>query len=202
MTILIIFIAVLVFIFLKRKKQTAKPDLSHLPDQFIVFDLETTGLDPQKHEIIEIGAIKINKNSTNHEAFQYLIKPKKKITQKITDINGITNDMVNREGRELADVLPEFIDFIGNHRLIAYNAEFDMKFINAAAERHGLTINNKHSCALKMARKAWPDLPSYKLESLAKSGNLSTTGNHRALKDCELATYVYMTAASITRSIS
>jgi DNA polymerase III epsilon subunit family exonuclease len=177
-------------------KQVIKKKIDHLPDQFVVFDLETTGLDPTKHEIIEIGAIKVNKNSNHHEGFQYLIKPKKKISSKITGINGITNEMVQSEGRELSEVLPEFMEFIGNHHLIAYNASFDMGFIQAAANHHGIAIHNPHSCALKMARRAWPNLPSYKLGFIAENAGLSTTGSHRALKDCELTATVYMAAAA------
>jgi DNA polymerase-3 subunit epsilon len=194
----LIFIALIAFLLYKRYGKNPSPSqqTKHLPEQFVVFDLETTGLDPYKHEIIEIGALKVNKNSIHHESFQSLIKPQKKIPQRVTDINGITNEMVVTEGRELADVLPEFMEFIGNHHLIAYNADFDMSFIHAAAAQHGKTITNRHSCALKMARRAWPRLKSYKLEAVAEIGGIPTSGNHRALKDCELAAHVYLAAAA------
>lgn len=203
MTLLITMtITALIFMIYKATKNNQSHDMSFLPEQFIVFDLETTGLSPYENEIIEIGAIKVNRNSNHHDAFQALVKPKKKIPQRATAVNGITQAMVDKEGRILAEVLPEFIAFIGDHRLIAFNADFDMGFINAAAADHGHIINNKYSCALKMARKAWPGLKSYKLENLAKAGGLSATGNHRALKDCELATTVYIAAAAKLKSIS
>jgi len=190
---------VLYFLFKKSTKpggNSRTPDLSFLPDTFIVFDLETTGLDPKQDSILEIGAIKVNRHSVNHDAFEQLINPGIKIPRKATDINGITQQMVEDHGKPIANVLPEFIEFIGNHHLVAFNAKFDMAFIREASKKQGLSVNNTHSCALVMARKAWPGLASYKLENLANAGKLDVTGNHRALKDCELATTVYMAAAS------
>lgn len=199
----IIIISVLIIIILHKKNhKVLVTDLSFLPDKFVVFDLETTGLDASSNEILEIGAIKINRKSIHHEAFQSLVKPLKKIPAKATQINGITQAMVDLDGRQLAEVLPEFIEFIGDYRLVAFNADFDMDFIKTAAGKNGYEIKNKCSCALKMARRAWPGLNSYKLESLAKLGKFSTAGSHRALKDCELAGYVYMSAASKLKSVA
>lgn len=199
-TVILISVFIIIFCYKKTKKQTST-DISFLPEKFVVFDLETTGLDSSYNEIIEIGAIKINRKSIHHEAFQALIKPRKKIPAKITAINGITQAMVDQDGKQLAEVLPEFLEFIGDYRLIAFNADFDMGFINEAAKNNGLEIKNKCSCALKMARRAWPGLKSYKLESLAKLGKFSIDGNHRALKDCELAGYIYINAAAKLRSV-
>ena len=119
-----------------------------LPEQFVIVDLETTGLNPSRHEIIEIGAIKANRDSDNHTTFQALIKPSEKIPKRITEITCITQDMVDKEGENLGSVLREFIEFIGDLRLVAYDAEFDMGFLMEASMRYGLSINNKNSCAL------------------------------------------------------
>lgn len=178
-----------------------KPDLSILPEQFIVLDLETTGLDPVKHEIIEIGAVKVNRDSNNHTTFQSLIKPSKKVPKKITEITGITQEMVEAEGEEIGSVLKEFTDFIGDLRLVTFNAEFDIGFLNEAAKSHDIVLKNPVSCALKMARRAWPGLKSYRLAYLANIGGLNSKGNHRALKDCELAITVYTAAASKLGSV-
>ncbi len=147
------------------------------------------------HEIIEIGAIKVNRDSINHTAFQALIKPNKNIPKKITQLTGITQEMSDTEGREIGSAVEEFIDFIGDLRLVAFNADFNMGFLKEASKNHGCNISNPVSCALKMSRRAWPTLKSYKLANLAKVGGLSSKGNHRALKDCELTTTVYMVAA-------
>jgi|CXWL01.1.fsa_nt_gi DNA polymerase III epsilon subunit family exonuclease len=200
--VVIFIVLFLVYYAVRTGPRHNKTDLSILPDQFIVFDLETTGLNAGTHEIIEIGAIKVNKNSNHHDSFQYLIKPKKKIPKRATEINGITQEMVDLDGRDSGEVIKEFIDFIGDHRLVAYNSDFDMGFLKIAAAEHGYKITNKSSCALKMARRAWPGLKSYKLESLAKMAGLSTSGNHRALKDCELTVTAYMAAAVKLKKIS
>jgi DNA polymerase III subunit epsilon len=201
MSYVIIISLLIIIVCYKKTKKIPHLDTSFLPETFIVFDLETTGLDPISNEIIEIGAIKVKRNSKHHDGFQSLIKPVKKIPARATAINGITQAMVDQDGRQLAEVLPEFIEFIGNHRLIAFNSDFDMGFINVAAQKLGYRIDNQSSCALKMARRAWPGLKSYKLESLAKIGGMTTPGNHRALKDCELATLVYMSAAAKLRQV-
>ena len=179
-----------------------KVDLSMLPEQFVVVDIETTGLSASRHEIIEIGAIKTNRDSDNHITFQALVKPSKEIPRKITEITGITQNMVDKEGEDLESVMREFIEFIGDLRLVAYNAEFDMGFLARSSKGCGLTIRNEYSCALQMARRAWPNMKSYKLAALADQGSLSTKGTHRALKDCELALIVYMSAASKLKSAS
>lgn len=195
----IIAVAVPVYFFIKSKR---KPDLSVLPKRFIVFDLETTGLSAAQHEVIEFGAIRVNRESAQHETFQALVKPNKKIPKKITDITGITQEMVEREGERLDSVLPEFLEFIGDLPLVSFNADFDMAFLNAAIAQctPETRINNRVSCALKMARRAWPGRKSYRLVDLAKDGGLSLDETHRALADCQRALIIYTSAAVELRS--
>ena len=175
-----------------KRKQTYKGPLI-LPERFIVFDLETTGLKSEFHEIIEIGAIRANRGSDLHETFQALIKPTKKIPQKISELTGITQDMVNKEGSSLETILPQFLEFIGDLPLVAYNADFDMAFLRAAIKKTQIRRQLKNSvfCALKMAREAWPGLPSYKLTYIAKTAHLEDDDTHRALGDCKRALFVF-----------
>ncbi len=194
--IVIAIIAIAVFFFLTKRNK--KPALSVLPERFVVFDLETTGLKVDIHEIIEIGAIRVNRDSDRHDAFQALIRPNKKIPKKITDLTGITQDMVDKDGDPLDVAVGEFLEFIGDLPLVCYNADFDMAFlIKAVKETHPATnIRNQVSCALKMARRAWPGRKSYRLADLAEDGNLSDEGTHRALGDCKRTMIVYAAAAS------
>ena len=171
-----------------------------IADRFVVFDLETTGFSPAANEIIEIGAIKVD--ATERKTFQLLVRPRNMIPPKITQITGITQAMVDSNGTAIASALRLFIAFIGDHRLVAYNADFDMRFIKAAGGRMGVNIGNDYACALKMARRAWPNLPNYKLATLARLGGLSHTGVHRALKDCELTEFVYTSAVAVLGSVS
>lgn len=166
-----------------------------LPRQFVVFDLETTGLDARQNEIIEIAAIKANRDSRSHLSFQALVKPEAKLPEVITRITGITQKMVDRDGEDLGSVLDGFIAFAGDLRLVAFNAEFDVRFLEAALSRHGRKMDNPVSCALKMSRRAFRGRRSYKLTSLAEDHGISTTGSHRALKDCEMALAIYVEAA-------
>lgn len=193
-------IIIMIGIFLYFRLRRRKSDLSMLPEQFVVLDIETTGLNPAKHDIIEIGAVKVNRDSNTHNTFQALVKPSNKIPKKITEITGITQEMIEKDGEEIDSVIGEFFEFIGDLPLVAYNAEFDMSFLRNVAAKSGVSINNPTFCALKMARRAWPGLKSYKLGDLAKIGGLSSKGTHRALKDCELTMTVYSSAASKLRS--
>jgi DNA polymerase-3 subunit epsilon len=143
--------------------------LEVLPEQFITADIETTGLDPSRHEIIEIAAIRVNRDSEWHQTFTGLVKPKRKVSAKVTSITGITNDMLEREGEALESVMVEFLEFVGSRPLVFYNAEFDMGFLVRAARRVSRRIDNPVASALAMAREAWPDLPSYNLGNLCRT---------------------------------
>jgi DNA polymerase III subunit epsilon len=199
-----IVIIVVVFAVIIYLLSQARPvvSIAHLPERFIVFDLETTGLDPAKHEIIEIGAIRVNRDSNDHETFQTLVKPAKKVPKKITEITGINQAMVDADGADNETALREFLEFVGDLQLVSFNADFDMAFVRNACARHSISIINPVSCALKMARRAWPGRGSYRLADLAKDGNLSSDGTHRALGDCKRALIVYTAAASKLKSVT
>lgn len=177
------------------------PGTTDRPMNFVVFDLETTGLSAINNEVIEIGAIRFNTNKPV-EIFHTFIKPKKKITAKITSINGITNEMVET-CPTIEEVLPKFIDFIGEDVLIAHNSDFDMKFI-----LHQMYIQNykkpknKVIDTLKLSRQKVRrydyekdrslKLDSYKLESLKNDFGLWNVGSHNAIDDCKVCAYVYL----------
>jgi DNA polymerase-3 subunit epsilon len=91
--VFIIILALIAYFYFFRSKPK-KIDLSILPEQFVVVDFETTGLDADKHEIIEIGAVRVNRDSNMHKTFSALIKPKNKVPKKIAEMTGITNEML------------------------------------------------------------------------------------------------------------
>ncbi|WP_439538261.1 3'-5' exonuclease [Sphingomonas sp.] len=176
-------------------------DLSMLPERFVIFDFETTGLNPDSHEIIEIGAIRANRDSDMHETFQTFVIPQGRISARITDITGINREMVKRDGLPLDQALREFRAFVGELPLIAYNADFDDGFLKSACRRvETESFANEVCCALKMARRAWPGRRSYKLAELARDGGLSLENAHRALGDCHRTLIVYTAAARKLRS--
>jgi len=200
--IIVLILCAIMFLLYKRKSANLariKRHLKILPEHFIIADLETTGLDSTKDEIIEIGAIRVNRDSDHHETFQAYVRANKKIPKKITAITGITQAMIDEKGEPLGSVLKEFKDFVGDLRIVTYNAEFDMAFLNAASVHTGGVINfpNPVSCALEMARRAWPRRRSYRLGDISKDGGLSQAGTHRALGDCQRALTVYTAAVNV-----
>jgi DNA polymerase III subunit epsilon len=190
-------LALLVWWFSRRRKQSFEPaDLSVLPECFVVYDLETTGLEASRHEIIEIGAILVNRDSNDHVTFQTLVRPRRPIPKKIRQITGITNEMVEQDGRPLQEALSLFREFVGALPLVAFNAEFDGAFLRAAcASTNTPQFKNEVCCALQLARRAWPERKSFRLSDLAKDGNLSSEDTHRALGDCRRTMVVYAAAA-------
>lgn len=165
-----------------------------LPQQFVIFDLETTGLSPHSHEIIEFGAIRFTVGQTEHDTFQRLSKPSRKLPRKIVELTGITQEEMDREGSDPELAFREFLEFIGDLPLVAFNAEFDMGFLNATAQRHGVTIANRYTCALKRARRAWPELDSHRLAFIAETFGFPCNNHHRALADCERTLYAFWLA--------
>lgn len=197
-------VAIGAYIWFRSRKPRLQPiPLDVLPDTFVVFDLETTGLRAESHEIIEVAAIRYEKGRTAQDTYQSLIRPRKSVPKKITEITGITQAMVEADGRQVDDVLKEFRDFVGELRLVSFNAEFDMAFLQNAMSRCGLQqFENPVSCALKMSRRAWPDRRSYRLDDLAKDGNINQGQAHRALEDARRALIVYAAAAAHLKSVS
>jgi len=202
--LLLILIAIVAY-FLLRGRTTGLQQIptDHLPDTFIVLDLETTGLDADRHEIIEIAAIRYRKGTTNHQTSQALVKPSKKVPKKITEITGITQEMVDAKGEALADVMRELMAFVGNGRLVTFNADFDMAFLHAATSQLGRpAISNPVSCALKMARRAWPKRRSFRLRDLASDGQFAGSTAHRALEDARCALIVYSAAVAELKAVA
>ena len=201
--ILVLLAAVAYFVLRARKSAMQPVPIDVLPDTFVVFDLETTGLKAESNEIIEVAAIRFKKGTDTHDTFQSLVKPKKAVPTRITEITGITQAMVDDEGRPIDEVLEDFRGFIGELRLVTFNSEFDMAFIQAAAARAGKPpFDNPVSCALKMARRAWPQRNSFRLDDLAKDGNIDDGKEHRALEDASRALFVYAAAAAQLKSVA
>ena len=201
--VIIVLAVIAYFLLLKRKPKLQQVPVDLLPETFIVFDLETTGLNAERHEIIEVAAIRFKKGTNTHDTFQSLVKPKKAVPQKITELTGITEAMVQSEGKMIDEVLVEFSSFVGDLRLVTFNAEFDMAFLQAAPKNSNLpTFDNPVSCALKMARRAWPKRKTFRLDDLASDGLFTKGAAHRALEDARRALIVYAAPVAELKSIA
>lgn len=158
-------------------------------DNYVVFDTETTGLKDQFDKIIEIGALKVINNEIVEE-FDCLINPEIEIPDIITDITGITDGMVKSE-RTIEEVLPEFLNFVGDLPVICHNAPFDLGFINTNLSRLKQTpMKNQAIDTVELAREYIPRAYNYKLETLKKYFKLDF-GSHRSVEDCKTTNYIY-----------
>ena len=163
---------------------------------FVIVDLETTGLSPTKNEIIEIGAIKVSGNKII-DTMDILVKPQIPVSSRITSITGITNKMLaNADGIEIG--LKKFLNFIEDYTLIFHNAKFDMGFLNNAMFMlYGKNISNDVMDTLVLSRNLVFDVPDYKLGTLANYFDISYEGAHRSLRDCQITLDVYNNLNSI-----
>jgi DNA polymerase III epsilon subunit family exonuclease len=176
-------------------------DGAFVPEHFVIVDLETTGLNADTHEIIELAALKVQRDPERHTTFTALVQPAHPVPSAITALTGITQAMLDHQGQPVSEVMAAFLDFVGEARVVFFNAPFDGAFLAKAANRLGRTMDNPVSCALDMARRAWPGLSSYKLSALAHRHGLDTRGHHRALTDCALTLPIYCAAATQLGSV-
>lgn len=165
--------------------------IDHFIDTYVAFDLETTGLSCYEHEIIEIGAIKVENNRVV-DTYSSFVKPKNIIPYYITRINGISNQMV-KKAQGIDNALAEFLKFTGEHPLLGHNIiSFDMKFINVASEvLFGEEVHNDYIDTLLISRQYLRNLKSHSLSNLCQYFDIDTVGAHRALADCEMTNRVY-----------
>ena len=158
---------------------------------YIMFDLETTGLSTDDDAIVEISAVKVTDGEVVDE-FSTLVNPGIHIPYVASSVNGITDDMV-KDAPDVEQALREFITFIGDSILAGHNIrDFDLKFIQRDAVRFfGKPLSNDYVDTLIVARRYLPELKSRSLESLAYHYDISYDGAHRALADCYINKQVY-----------
>lgn len=153
------------------------------PEDYTVVDIETTGFDPMFDEIIEVAGIKYRgRNEVGR--FQSLVKPDDGIPDYITALTGITNEMV-ADAPGIEDVLPRFLEFIGEDIVVGHNVHFDVNFLYDYAEDFELKpFSNYLVDTLRLSRRLYPKLQSHKLSALAAHFGVEPDGEHRALADC------------------
>ena len=152
-----------------------------LQGTFIVFDLETTGFSPIKDKIIEIGAVKVEKGKIT-ERFSTFVNPQIPIPFKITQLTSITDTMV-LDAPPIEEVLPRFLEFVGDGVLVAHNASFDVSFIEQNCRYQDIQPDFTSVDTVAMARVLLPTLSRFKLNIVAKALNISLENHHRAVDD-------------------
>ncbi|SHG93553.1 PolC-type DNA polymerase III [Tepidibacter thalassicus] len=166
------------------------PNNLPLSQSFIVFDIETTGFSNKNDRITEIGAVKI-KNFEIVDRFSVLVNPQREIPYKVQELTGITNDMVKNEP-VIEEIMPKFLEFIGDSVLVAHNADFDMGFIKENCNRLSLEFNNRSIDTIALAKELLPSLKKYKLNIVAKELNIKLENHHRAVDDAEATAHIFI----------
>lgn len=158
----------------------------------IVLDFETTGLSPDMGDrAIEIGAVRIEEGVVT-KRFQELMNPRRRISYFIENYTGITNAML-RGARPCEEVMDQFADFIDGYHLVAHNASFDKRFLDAELSRISRTYSGEFVCSMLLARRIYQDAPNHKLGDLIRHLQIPSGGTfHRALYDSEMTAKLWL----------
>ena len=152
------------------------------PDTYTVIDIETTGLDSRYCEIIEMSALRYVSGNLS-DAFSTLVKPAEPIDEFITELTGITNDMVS-DAPPISTAIKQFYDFIGSDILVGYNVNFDINFIyDVLQETYGVDFTNDFIDVMRLAKILLPDLKNHKLVTVADHYK-AVSPAHRSYADC------------------
>jgi DNA polymerase-3 subunit epsilon len=167
--------------------------LQALRGPFIVADLETTGLSTATCEILEFAAVRVETCGTLAREYTQVVRTSSPVPSFITRLTGITQAEVDRHGVPVMQAFSSFLEFVEDLPVFFHNASFDRRFLGATADRTGLPFVNATHCTLALARRAWPELPSHKLEILARHVGASNP-THRALADVRTTVAVALAA--------
>lgn len=159
-----------------------------MTDSFVCIDLETTGLDPKRDKIIEIGAVKVERGEITGE-WETFVNPERKLEERIVELTGIRDEQLT-EAEKIANILPEFFDFLEDKALLGHCVLFDFSFLKKAAVNERMTFERTGIDTLKIARKYLKDLESRSLESLCRHYGISHNA-HRALEDARATVRLY-----------
>ena len=163
--------------------------LIEFPDNYTIIDIETTGLSLEYDEIIELSALKVRDNAIV-DSFTSLVKPNCKVDNFITNLTGITNEMLENAPK-IRTILKDFVDFIGDDLVIGHNINFDINFIYDKNKNcYKRIFKNNYIDTLRIAKKAIK-LDRYRLIDIANYYQIGIEGTHRATKDCEITYQIF-----------
>ena len=167
----------------------------------VVFDLETTGLSPERDAVVEIGAVRVvDGRVAEEQKYETLVRPtgaggeRMLIPWRAEQVHGISNEMVER-APTLAEVLPEFLEFVGDSAVVAHNIGFDAGFMRVGAARHGLLWKPAAElCTVQLSRRAFPRERAHNLTVLAERLGLEFApgGRHRSFGDVQVTAQAYV----------
>ena len=158
----------------------------------VVLDFETTGLSPDCGDrTIEVGAVLIRDNRIV-DRFESLMNPGMRVSGFIEEYTGITNGML-ASAPPVGQVMEKFAAFMARHHLVAHNASFDRRFLDAELQRIRKKRGQEFACSMLVSRRVYPDAPGHSLEALVRHKGLTTSGvHHRALADAEMTAHLWI----------
>ncbi len=173
---------------IKRRKGKSRIEF---PEDYCVVDIETTGLDPETCEIIEIAAVRY-RNGIKEAVFSTFVKPERHIPEFITGMTGIDDTMVEN-APDIKTAILDFYNFAGNDMLMGYNVNFDINFLYDNLLRcHGIYLQNDFVDVLRFSRKVLTLLPDRRQTTVAAHYGIEIAGAHRAARDCEICNACYI----------
>lgn len=177
----------------KPQRENKGRSLLEAATEYVALDVETTGLDPYFDEVIEVSAVRY-KDGAAVGSFTSLVKPNNEVDEFITELTGITNDML-ANAPALPEVLPQLLNFVGSSVIVGHNVNFDINFIYDTVSRCNLgAFSNDFIDTMRIARLAFKGLENYRLTTLVKVFGIANIPQHRAEADCLAAAgcYEYM----------
>lgn len=165
---------------------------------FVVADLETTGLNAESDEILEIAAVRVSASGDVEREFSVLVRPSGPIPEIITQLTGITDAEVSANGLSLHEAFRAFLSFVGPCPVFFHNAPFDESFLRQSAARLRQQLQFKVHDTLPMVRAAWPSLGTYKLSMLARHVG-APEPTHRAMADARATLAVLLSARALVK---
>lgn len=168
----------------RKKREHKGNSLLDFPECYVVIDLETTGFDPEYDDILEMAALRVV-NGEIESKFSTLVNPGNPIDEFITDLTGITDEMV-KDAPPIQNALPEFLVYIGDSIIVGHNVGFDIRFIYDICEWAKLPpFSNDYVDTMRLSRNLFKNEKHHRLTDLSKRFGITTTVEHRALADVE-----------------
>lgn len=166
-----------------------------MTEKYVAVDLETTGLDPKQERILEIGAVRVE-NGRETAVFSRLIDPRREIPARITELTGITGEMVEN-CPEIGRVIGEFLEFCGEEPILGHHVIFDYSFLKRAAVNAGFSFERQGIDTLKLCRRFMPEEEKKNLAAACRYFGVETEGSHRAVSDARAAHLLYRKMAAL-----
>lgn len=187
--------------FHKAKKMARRSRaVQNLPQEYVIIDVETTGLSAVDDEIIEIGALKVVDDIVQ-ESIQVLVNSNIELPKNVTALTGITDSQLKMQGKPLSEAMVEFLAFVGEKTIVSHNVSFDYSFLCVACEKSGLPMFiNRSVDTLTLARRLIKGVKNYQLETLLDYFQIVHGDMHRSLEDCMGTLKLYEKLTKILKS--